>query len=510
MLKQRIIQGAFGQHFYIHSNRDGAVPRSLKPLKFQSAQSARVFLQRLQVSEEYWRILASDAEEMAPFRGHQRDYLQVISNRILNGHLRIYEVQTPDSHLLSGNLTTLQDRKGNQYLFTPASYALTRAHKPLRFNTQEEIHQRLHDLAPTLDQLQSLVTALQLAPSPKSLTYTQLVDLLAEALEEEQITLYIQAPFNRTQNNTAFETSVLVPGNRPVPLAPPSKQDETPQQTEQQDTSPKSLDEVADLLKEKREEIIRDGYKQKYSDKELMAKAEKGEIKDRFLVRLIFGEESDARKSTIGFRRISGRAPYWSTTLDMAEAADTDPEIIAALFGIEDFDPKQTFTLAIIDLDKMPPKAERQSFIPKFEELKDFIDKEYTEREGFEPDTLDKIMTDEFSQEYVDFMGSFKQAGGNIYNPTQIKKYLASYTDDPKKRALLQARHQIQAEFGANPLYAGNGLTRISPDNRYTKEIGQVYGALEIFTFERDPLTIEDLESMGAVKLINATPIKGS
>jgi hypothetical protein len=497
MLKQRIIQGAFGQHFHIHSNRDGAVPRSLKPLKFQSAQSARVFLQRLQVSEEYWRILASDAEEMAPFRGHQRDYLQVISNRILNGHLRIYEVQTPDSHLLSGNLTTLQDRKGNQYLFTPASYALTRAHKPLRFNTQEEIHQRLHDLAPTLDQLQSLVTALQLAPSPKSLTYTQLVDLLAEALEEEQITLYIQAPFNRTQNNTAFETSVLVPGNRPVPLAPPSKQEPATSSQKEEDeqsdappppTSPQSLDECVTLLHDARVRLDNEGYKAKYTDKQQEAKMRSGEVtRERFLVSFqAVNKDPDAK---LAFRRNSGLVPAWITSFDQLENADTDPKLIAAILGTP-YDPQKEYVLHIIDRGENLDLFGQNTLVPTWDNIQEPV-QQYLGG-THDPDTLSEVMTPEYQREYAAHIRIYHAYELDEFDKSDFAEYLETVPDKDKEKFV--TRHAIRTELGANHDFTGTGLTK-------SNEGSTRNGVVELLTLEHNPPPISDMKNVRTIPL---------
>lgn len=36
------------------------------------------------------------------------------------------------------------------------------------------------------------------------------------------------------------------------------------------------------------------------------------------------------------------------------EAADSDPHLIAALFGINDYKTEQKFSLAIIDMENMP------------------------------------------------------------------------------------------------------------------------------------------------------------
>lgn len=222
MLKPRPLKGPFGHHYLIYRNRDGAVPRSMKPLKFTSSDGARTLLRQLHVSHSYWQLLAQDLGEIAPLRGHQRDCLQVICNSLASGRLRLYEVRLPDDHLNGDNKAVIPHRHGDQYLFAPASFALTRPHRPYRFQSTMEVHQLLHDLAPNLEQLESLASTLKLVPSPRGLSYTQLIDLLADALIDETIVLYVQSSFKRPGNSGPAESSAAMPGNRTVPLAPPT------------------------------------------------------------------------------------------------------------------------------------------------------------------------------------------------------------------------------------------------------------------------------------------------
>lgn len=244
---------------------------------------------------------------------------------------------------------------------------------------------------------------------------------------------------------------------KPVPLAPESTP--APPKPEKKQKSklgaipsdPQSLDDAAEILAARREQIASEGYQQKYTDEELKQIASSGEVNDRFLVRLIFGDSESTGSQRLGFNRPSGRAPYWATTFDMAEAADTDPEILAGLFGIEVFDSSQEYSLAIIDTESMPAQAERTSFIPTFDRMSEFGQREFTEEEGFGPNTMEGIMNDQFAEDYAVFMKGYKKTGQNIYD---------------------------------------------------IKAIGPKYGVVETFTFERNTLTISELGS--AVKIVPA------
>lgn len=65
----------------------------------------------------------------------------------------------------------------------------------------------------------------------------------------------------------------------------------------------------------------------------------------------------------------------------------------------------------------------------------------------------------------------------------------------------------LQSECGANSLYSGNGLTKVNSKNRYGKDVPQQFGAAETFTFERDPLTMNELGS--SVAILPAKPLRG-
>ena len=218
---RQILQGHFGKHYKLHFIKNGPVPRSLTPLRFVDSHSARRFLAQLHTPQSYWQWLTRDYHDVANFSGHQRDYLQVVSNWVLQGRLRIYEVELPDSHALSRSVASLQDRQGYQFQFAPMKQALANPAQPQRFNSIQQVYETLYDLAPNLEQLQSVVADLQLIPAPEQQTYSQLMDALAEGLTEERVALYINAPFKRPEPaGAAAETAANMPGNRKVELAP--------------------------------------------------------------------------------------------------------------------------------------------------------------------------------------------------------------------------------------------------------------------------------------------------
>jgi hypothetical protein len=271
---------------------------------------------------------------------------------------------------------------------------------------------------------------------------------------------------------------------------------------------PESLEHAQKILAQRRAQIEQSGYQPKYSDTELLAMAKAGDIaNDRFHVRLVFNNPENAMNSTLGFRRNSGRAPYWATTFDMAEAADTDPELLACIFGIENYSADYDFSLVIIDTHNLPPQAERQTFVPTFDNMTEFCNGELSATELGNCKDVSEVMNNDFAAEYELFMADYAKTGESEYDRDAIKDHADETEMDKSKTEKVLLRHKIQTECGANPLFAGNGLTKVNHKNRYGGDVPQQYGVAETFTFERDPLTINELGS--AVVVIPAKPIKG-
>ena len=83
-----------------------------------------------------------------------------------------------------------------------------------------------------------------------------------------------------------------------------------------------SIDECEQRLGNARERLITNGYQSKFTDEQIQALAQKGELDDRFVVRLI--ETKYAGDSGYLGQMNNGEVKYWSTTFNQMESADTD------------------------------------------------------------------------------------------------------------------------------------------------------------------------------------------
>lgn len=477
-----------GRHYFAHTSYG-------KQKDFTDGESAKRFLRHLEnVPDLFWRNVLFEASSFANSNAYTSDIdYESLAQLLISNKLKFYSLpsfrEAPIAH----------NGAGRGYRFLAGPDLAPKSAKCLTLKSKADIDQLLNSLVIEKGYWSKVLNQADRLSQYQPSEYTAAI---AELLESKLLRVY-EFFYEPKKIEPAVEYEDVYIRKTPLALPPPVSHE--PEFA----SEPESLDEVAKLLAKRREQIKSKGYQQKYSDDELRKIASTAEINDRYFVRLIFGNAEDVGGGTLGFKRDSGRAPYWATTLDMAEAADTDPEILAGLFGIENFDPEQDFCLAIIDMENMPVQAERESFIPTFKNMSKFGQKQFTEKEGFGSGTMSEIMNNDFAREYSEFMTDFSKTGASDFDSKIVKRHAIATVKDTEKVDLLSTRHKVQLEFGANPLFTGNGLTKVTPKNRYASDIGQKYGVVETFTFERDPLTISQLSQSGAVKIIPAKPING-
>lgn len=266
---------------------------------------------------------------------------------------------------------------------------------------------------------------------------------------------------------------------------------------------PESLEHAQQILAERRKQIEQSGYKPKYSDDELLAMAKAGEVaNERFHVR--FMAASNLKYNSLGaaMEGNTGKgAKYWSTTFDQMEAADSDPELICKMIGIE-YDPNTEYALAIIDTEKAYQMADTKCVVASFERLNQFCKEELSSK--FTDEEIDLLLSDEYQQYYAE---QYEEAfeSGLMQSPNDIKgaqKYFSQKDMTDEERILLSKRLDMHQTLGNNQHYLGNGVTKNLLANK------QQYGVVETVNFERKMISISDY---GDAVIVNPklVPIKG-
>jgi len=120
---------------------------------------------------------------------------------------------------------------------------------------------------------------------------------------------------------------------------------------------------------------------------------------------------------------------------------------------------------------------------------------------------MNKIMTPEFSKEFKHHFDDYISTGEKSWNASKFVKFVKGSGLSKTNEDLLIARHRVLGEFGANELFEGNGLTRVDKNSKWGSKIEQDFGVAEIITFERDPLTINQLNEVNDVVTLLPTTV---
>lgn len=260
---------------------------------------------------------------------------------------------------------------------------------------------------------------------------------------------------------------------------------------------PTSINECEQRLEDARERLIKEGYKSKYTDEQLHAIAQKGELDDRFVVRLI--ETKYAGDDGYLGQMNGGEIKYWSTTFNQIENADTDPATICGVIGIN-YDPKKSYTLVIVDTQARDA-GQSITIVPTHKNLGDFAKREI---KGINPDAVDQVMTPEYNQTYAMEMKRFNSNGLDSSNEEHVKTYAKNKLSSTEDRNKFKARMQINEKLGANEYYTGNGTTK-----NLIQSCPNESGVMETFTYDKSPQTLGNLESSMCAKRIHTKSIQG-
>ncbi|KDM91272.1 hypothetical protein EA58_11905 [Photobacterium galatheae] len=271
---------------------------------------------------------------------------------------------------------------------------------------------------------------------------------------------------------------------------------------------PDTLKEAAEILDNRRKELIKHGYRGgKYSDDELLLLAKSGNVAaERFHVRIMeskfLGGAERAGKMGADFKGKSGEGvKYWSTTLDQLEDVDKDPRLIHEKLGLE-YDPSKTHAMIIIDTDIAKDIADTKSIVPTFDALKNFSKEEIPDL--FNDEELNVLLSKRFQSEYSSLYDEALKSPGimtGAWDTQGLKKFISKKISDLEQKKLMLKRVDMQDTLGNNNHFLGNGLTK----NLLTE---QQYGAIETLNFERKKMQLNDFFNVGVgEKKLNAIVI---
>ncbi|WP_430623922.1 hypothetical protein, partial [Marinimicrobium locisalis] len=178
---------------------------------------------------------------------------------------------------------------------------------------------------------------------------------------------------------------------------------------------------------------------------------------------------------------------------NQAENADTDPNTLAPLLGFTP-KPKADYTLVVVDT-QAPGAGQSVTLVPTYENMAKLAKGEI---KGVDPAQVDKVMTPEYSAKYEQHMTAFEKDGLDVRKRRDINDYADEKISSVEGKEQFKARATIHGEFGANQHFTGDGTTK----NLLTD--GGNRGAVETYTLDKNPKTLNDLENRGSAKRLSA------
>lgn len=251
--------------------------------------------------------------------------------------------------------------------------------------------------------------------------------------------------------------------------------------------APRDLVEAGARLAGARVLIEAQGHVPRYSDEELLDRAQKP-VTDRYVVRFMEAKYLHARGAADGYGGNlggplagTGGIKYWGTTFEDLEDADTDPALIAAKLGIPTYDASTSYALLILDREKGCPPAGSEVIVPTYGNLatlaQDKIAKQFPE-----PERIDSVLTEAYSEEYATQMDAAASQGLSVWKPAQLEAFKSTMAAE--EAAAFDTRFRIHSTLGANEAFVGNGLTK------QLGAQGKEFGAVETFVYDPDPQPI--------------------
>ena len=270
---------------------------------------------------------------------------------------------------------------------------------------------------------------------------------------------------------------------------------------------PSSKQDAANRLAQMKDAIASNGYQPKYTDAELAAMAQSGEVaNERFHVH--FMKKSylqDYNNPTVPLSGKLGQvmqgesgtgAKYWSTTFDQIEDADTDAELISNKLGLQ-YEPAE-YVLLIIDTHKAAPLTGVKSVSATFKNVAEFANTELPD--SFPVSFTDKTMNPEYQALYAEHYKKAvdtKMLAKWSTNTDDFSEYLDTTSLSAEEKEMLVQRMDMHKKIGNNDDYLGNGLTKdLTNSNNH-------YGAVETINFERAEIDLKTLHDNNAIVILD-------
>ncbi|MGM8227530.1 hypothetical protein ACSV5M_13160 [Cellvibrio sp. ARAG 10.3] len=497
---QRIFKGAFNRYYFIEIPSHGIVS-GWNTRRVDVYGRAKSFVQQLDVSSSYWRELLHTQSHI-DLRHVQQTGEELVAELLHSGRINAYEVPGPEEIKQLASCTVTDKKTGVGYMFLSqnAPLVMNITHRRA-FNSTREAEGFLKMAALDEKQINTLLSCLKDQPPSRLSAHQRLVLALMNGTLMVSVT-----PSSSPAKPKEIQREDVAHAAQPVSLGPHAEPGYVPPDTKvasplvavaQANQPAQSLEECEQRLAAARERLKSQGYQPKYTDQELLALADKGELDDRFIVR--FTESKYAGDTAyLGRQDADGSVKFWSTTFNQLENADTDPQTICAVLGIPNYDPAKTYSLVVVDI-QAAGAGQSISIVPTHKKLGEFANKEV---KGLDPERVNEVMTPEYNKVYAEHMAQFSADKLDIKNDKDIRDYADGVFTSDKDKDQFETRTNIHRKLGANECFRGDGTTENLLPNK------QQCGVMETFTYDKNPQTLSALENSNSAKRIAAKPLR--
>ena len=440
--------------------------------KLEDFALAPSFISRLKISYESWRALLSRLGCRLPPRISQANIYDVVAQLCVRGSLRFYKLARLES------LKVFPVGKDSGICFVGGPKPLSKTYlQPLVIKNTGEAEALLAAINATDLQLTNGIS------SNTSITFDK--KKIIQRLVSRELLAYRVPVYNNAPPKPA-EEFLPVAGPRYKPVSTSSEPSPVVP-IKQKPTSPQTLEEASQRLKDAKPAV--DAAKAKggplplssYSLADKQAVVKNG-IQEKFLVRVI---ESSHASDTGYIARLHdhGATIAWTAPLTMVEHGDTNAEALLKAFGTH-HDANKSYTVLIIDRDKMNAMEDVQTIIPTFSNINKLID-ENPQITKVPPPICKQVLCEDFAPKYYEFAKGMTANKVDTTQPERMKSFALSQGCTSKEAKMLVKRHQIAKDVAAWEEFTGNGMTL---DTSVEDKIA--HGPVEVLMLDKKPMQL--------------------
>jgi hypothetical protein len=219
-------------------------------------------------------------------------------------------------------------------------------------------------------------------------------------------------------------------------------------------------------------------------------------IKDRYLVRVI--ESSHVKPEGYIARKQDYGTLSFTAPLSMVEHGDTNAQALLNAFGTR-HDPTKSYSILIIDREKMEALGDVQTVVPTFDNLEDLVEKNPALTKVSES-TRRQVLKEEFKADYYSFSKGLKRVDQSDDNA--MLAAAMSQGHSLEKATLLLDRHKLAKDLSIWEEFTGNGMT-LDTNGGATLAKGP-FGPVEAVMLDKAPKTLGELQAADAIEIIKA------